>query len=152
MASEQVLLVRRIKASSLAAHFACFAALGIAAVLIPTGRTAAAPPVIDLNLIALSVFIAPLGEELLFRWAPRYLCRRVPEWNDDRWMWIGALCFALTETLGNPQPLKFVSALLLGLALAYVYKRSGTLLAAIASHAGFNSGILLFVAVVSQYL
>jgi uncharacterized protein len=79
-----------------------------------------------------AVIAAPLGEELFFRGLLfRSLRRRFRFWISAA---ISAAGFGLVHVLPLLIPLMFV----VGMALAYVFERRGSLLASIAAHAAFN--------------
>jgi membrane protease YdiL (CAAX protease family) len=79
-----------------------------------------------------AVVAAPLGEELFFRGLLfRSLRRRFRFWVSAV---VSAAAFGLVHVLPLLIPLMFV----VGIALAYVFERRGSLLASIAAHAAFN--------------
>lgn len=140
----------RWDARSLVAHFFGFFAAG--AILVPaltfavmfvlptTLATTAQPVSLDAWFLLQSVLFAPVLEELMFRWSFRQALDGSK--FERHWMWSGALAFATFEFLAIRTPLKFVSALLVGFALAWVYKRSGSILTAMVAHSGLNTGVL----------
>jgi uncharacterized protein len=97
-----------------------------------------------------AVVLAPVAEELLFRgFLFTALLRR-------RGVHVAALVSSLVFAVVHvdvalTQPLALVGLLIVGMALAYAYERSGSLLVPIAGHAAFN-GITLVVALVSDRL
>jgi membrane protease YdiL (CAAX protease family) len=79
-----------------------------------------------------AVVAAPVGEELFFRGLLfRSLRRRFGFWISAP---VSAAAFGLVHVLPLLIPLMFV----VGMALAYVFERRGSLLASIAAHAAFN--------------
>jgi uncharacterized protein len=97
-----------------------------------------------------AVILAPVAEELLFRGLLfTALVRR-------RGLHVAAivssLVFAVVHVdVAVSQPLALVGLTIVGMALAYAYQRSGSLLVPIAGHAAFN-GITLVVALVGDRL
>ena len=91
-----------------------------------------------------AVVAAPVGEELFFRGLLfRSLRRRFRFWVSAA---ISAAGFGLVHVLPLLIPLMFV----VGIALAYVFERRGSLLASIAAHAAFNMiGITSFLLVLT---
>lgn len=84
-----------------------------------------------MDLVA-SALVAPLAEESLFRGVIYGgLAQRMPLWGAAV---ISALLFALFHGLGVTLPIFF-----LGLGLAYVYARAGTIWASISTHALVNA-------------
>ncbi len=81
---------------------------------------------------AVVVLGAPVGEELFFRGLLFGALRRRYEFRAAAV--ISAAVFAVFHVLPLLMPLLFA----VGIGLAYVYERRGSLLAAIAAHAGFN--------------
>jgi uncharacterized protein len=79
-----------------------------------------------------AVVAAPVGEELFFRGLLfRSLRRKFRFWISAP---VSAAAFGLVHVLPLVIPLMFV----VGMALAYVFERRGSLLASIAAHAAFN--------------
>jgi uncharacterized protein len=97
-----------------------------------------------------AVVLAPVAEELLFRGLLfNALLRR-------RSVHVAALVssvvFAVVHVdVAVSQPLALVGLTLVGLALAYAYHRTGSLLVPIAGHAAFN-GVTLVLALVGERL
>jgi membrane protease YdiL (CAAX protease family) len=83
--------------------------------------------------VLVAVIMAPLFEEAFFR---GFLCRGlVTSWG---WVW-GTVVSAAVFGLAHLQLDVFVPLFALGLALAWVYKRTGSLWTSIALHALFNA-------------
>ncbi|MCC5789423.1 MAG: CPBP family intramembrane metalloprotease [Opitutales bacterium] len=83
------------------------------------------------------VILAPLWEEIVFRGGLfRYLKNCLP---GSLALLLSAICFSLI----HGQPAQFGGILILGLILALVYQKSGSLLAPILMHAFFNANTLL---------
>jgi membrane protease YdiL (CAAX protease family) len=87
--------------------------------------------------VILAVFMAPLFEEIFFR---GFLFRGF----SASWGWIGGACAsAAFFGLAHLQLDIFVPLFVLGLALAWVYKRTGSLWTCIAFHSVFNALFVL---------
>lgn len=83
------------------------------------------------------VILAPLWEEIVFRGGLfRYLKNYVP-------LFVAVLVSAVCFSLVHGQPAQFGGIFVLGILLALVYQKSGSLLAAIFMHGIFNANTLL---------
>lgn len=104
-------------------------------------RDAAASPMLSSGLFAVrllkSALIVPLCEELFFR---GYLLQGLRRAGEIRACVAAALCFALSHTLS---PGTFVSLLMLGVLLGALTLKTGSLLAPVLVHAGYNAALLL---------
>jgi len=107
-----------------------------------TQRRGPAPFFLDLASVAL---LAPIGEELFFRGVLfAGLSQRLP-------IWVAALVSGLTFGLAHGDLWNLPSLALIGIGLAYVYYRNGTLWSNITSHATVN-GITLVLTYVAPQL
>jgi len=87
-------------------------------------------------LIGLTVLAAPLCEEFIFRGLIQGGLRRsLPAWQA---ITISAAIFAIVHP-----PASMLPVFVLGLCTGYAYQRSGSLLAPMLAHAGYNAAILL---------
>lgn len=83
------------------------------------------------------VIIAPIGEEILFRWI---LWRKMGQYGDKAYILLGGVIFALFH--GNLSQLLY--AFFIGAIFCWVYARTGRLRYTMALHIGINAvGILL---------
>lgn len=98
------------------------------------------PALVPLILVGV-VLLAPLGEELLFRGVLfQALRRRVPPWPA---IGLSGLAFGLTHV----QPVAIVGTFPLGMYLAWLFHRRGTIVSPIVAHLVFNLlGAVLLIA------
>lgn len=91
------------------------------------------PGALEVSLVGIAVVLAaPVAEELFFRGLLfRGLRRRLDRWASAL---ISAAIFAVFHVIPLLMPLLFV----VGLGLAWIYERRGSLLPAMAAHAAFN--------------
>ena len=90
-------------------------------------------------LVFLAIVLAPFAEEIMFRGILYAVIRKsgFPRLA----LWISAFCFAVIH--GNA-PI-FLPLLVLGLVLAWLYERTGNLLASITAHSVFNAINIVFI-------
>ena len=113
---------------------------GIACTLMlqpPAAAPAGASPWTGLWLLGLTVLAAPLCEEFIFRGLIQGGLRRsLPAWQA---IGIAAALFAVVHP-----PASMLPVFVLGLCTGLAYERSGSLLAPMLVHAGYNGAILAF--------